>query len=606
MVKTISAPLPVLDPAAPAAQSTVLDAPLPTPPAATPIPAMAVTSELLPTDLPAGAIQKCELPPVVVGQESNMPVGQTAPCAAANVAGNDLGAAFVTVALSINITSNGIYATSRCSSPARVPNNNNASGDQSMGVSTASVPLKLCIAEANAAGSRPAGGNSLPTSQPPTPQTCPTMDTYLMDLQHKLASLSMTNNNPNPSAHLQQQHQNYSPDSTQQLPSPSSSTKEGTPLLEPVVHPSVVVDQVDQATENNRPAQQQQRKVLPSTIDIHDLHSELSKLHSQGPGHPPSLLKAKEALNPCPTEALATVASSAANPVVQPATASNPPEVVDEAPPDKTVIKPIPVSVGPSVTPVASAPTTTKEQKSSQTEPELSVAQQPQQQRKLSLPPPVPPGERRISRFCVSLVDEKQRTAASGLPEEANKDPELRELLLRHEQEKKALIRKHEEELAAFHARRKQQSAVQQQSQPHPLQRQEATEGSRTPSPGASCNPDFGEGRGLPTQNSNATAAANGASGPVPNPTRSSSPGTPTRQTKTFTDDLLRLVQDLGSKPGAEKSKKAGGEGVEKAPTLNQLRAGANGGAAASLQQQQQQQQHHSLTQTAGIFTPPT
>lgn len=582
LVKTISAPLPVLDPS-PSAQ-VVLDAPL-----ATPIPATPINSELLPPEWPvAAAIQKCELPPVAIGQEAvsnSIPVGQLAP--AANVSASDLGAAFVTVALSINITSNGIYATSRCSSPARVPNSNASGCDPSMGISTTSVPLKLCIAEANAAGSRTAGGNSLPTSQPPTPQACPTMDTYLMDLQHKLASLSMANNQ-NSSGHVHQQQQSYSPESTQQLPSPSSSTKEGTPLLDAVAHP-VVVDPVDQSTERPAQQQQQQRKVLPSTIDIHDLHSELSKLHSQGPGHPPSLLKAKETLNPCPVEASTQVASSTVNPVVLPTASSNPPEVVDEPISDQILIKPIPVSVP---APVAS---TTKEQKGSQTEPEVAVAQQIEQ-RKLSLPPPVPPGERRISRFCVSLVDEKQRTATSTQPEEANRDPELRELLLRHEQEKKALIRKHEEELAAYHARRKQQ-AVQQQP---PLQRQEATEGSRTPSPGARFSPDHGEGRVLASQSSNTTITGNGA--PVINPTRSSSPGTPTRQTKTFTDDLLRLVQDLGNKPGTEKSKKAGGEGVEKAPTLNQLRAGANGGAASL----QQQQQHHSLTQTAGIFTPPT
>ena len=458
-----------------------------------------------------------------------------------------------------------------------------------------------------------------------------------MDLQHKLASLSMANNNASAAAsHMQQQQQqqSYSPDATQQLPSPTSSTKERTPSLDHLIYPTVV-DQVDQAAESNRPAQQQQRKVLPSTIDIHDLHSELSKLHSQGTGHPPALLKAKEPenkVNPTTTEASA-VAPAATNPVAQSkTTASHGPDVVDDHPQTPTEQQPQPSFKGIPVTvpvalipvapvtaptaPVAAAPaiataTTTKEQKSSQTEPQMIVAQQPLQ-RKLSLPPPAPPGGRRISRFCVSLVDEQQRAAAapaaSAVMDDANKDPELRELLLRHEQEKKALIRKHEEELASFHARRKQQQpTAPQQPHPHPqpaLQRQEATESPRTSSPIARSSPDHTEGRGVPIP-----ATAGGAAGPVTNATPGSSPGTPTRQTKTFTDDLLRLVQDLGSKPGAEKSKKAGGEGVEKAPTLNQLRAGANGGAVANLQQQQQQQQqqHHSLTQTAGIFTtPPT
>ena len=470
-----------------------------------------------------------------------------------------------------------------------------------------------------------------------------------MDLQHKLASLSMANNSSNAASHMQQQQQqhSYSPEATQQLPSPSSSTKEGTPSLDHLIYPSVVVDQVDQAAETNRPAQQQQqqqqRKVLPSTIDIHDLHSELSKLHSQGTGHPPALLKAKEPenkVNPSTTEAsAAAIPTATTNATTQVITTTNQAaDVVDDHPQTPTEqpqpsFKAIPVTVPVAQIPVvpvtapsaavAAAPaitttTTTKEQKSSQTEPHLIVAQQPLQ-RKLSLPPPAPAGGRRISRFCVSLVDEQQKattTAPSSamLPEDANKDPELKELLLRHEQEKKALIRKHEEELASFHARRKQQQPTpQQQQQPPPLpapslQRQEATESSRTPSPGARSSPDHTEGRGVPIPNSSTTAIASGAlNASVNGATPGSSPGTPTRQTKTFTDDLLRLVQDLGSKPGIEKSKKAGGEGVEKAPTLNQLRAGANGGAVANLQQQQQQQQqHHSLTQTAGIFTPPT
>jgi hypothetical protein len=257
------------------------------------------------------------------------------------------------------------------------------------------------------------------------------MDTYLMDLQHKLASLSMANNNASAAAsHMQQQQQqqSYSPDATQQLPSPTSSTKEGTPSLDHLIYPTVVVDQVDQAAESNRPAQQQQRKVLPSTIDIHDLHSELSKLHSQGTGHPPALLKAKEPenkVNPTTTEASA-VAPAATNPVAQSTTttASHGPDVVDDHPQTPTEQQPqpsfkaIPVTVPVAQIPVApvtapTAPVTaapaiatatiTKDQKSSQTEPQMIVAQQPLQ-RKLSLPPPAPPEGRRISRFCVSLL----------------------------------------------------------------------------------------------------------------------------------------------------------------------------------------------------------
>jgi hypothetical protein len=255
------------------------------------------------------------------------------------------------------------------------------------------------------------------------------MDTYLMDLQHKLASLSMANNNASAAAsHMQQQQQqqSYSPDATQQLPSPTSSTKERTPSLDHLIYPTVV-DQVDQAAESNRPAQQQQRKVLPSTIDIHDLHSELSKLHSQGTGHPPALLKAKEhenKVNPSTTEASAA-APAATNPVAQSkTTASHGPDVVDDHPQTPTEQQPqpsfkgIPVTVPVALIPVApvtapTAPVTaapaiatatiTKDQKSSQTEPQMIVAQQPLQ-RKLSLPPPAPPEGRRISRFCVSLL----------------------------------------------------------------------------------------------------------------------------------------------------------------------------------------------------------
>ena len=128
--------------------------------------------------------------------------------------------------------------------------------------------------------------------------------------------------------------------------------------------------------------------------------------------------------------------------------------------------------------------------------------------------------------------------------------------------------------------------------------------------------------RSIPSPSSNQSTTGSNASGGSPvnslvnSATPGSSPGTPTRQTtKTFTDDLLRLVQGLGS---TEKSKNRGsGEEVVKAPTLNQLRAGVNGSNVQANQQQpsspqpqcqqQQQQNGHSLTQTAGIFpTSPT
>ena len=150
LVKTISAPLPVLE-VVPSTHSTVLEPPLLTPPAATSIPSMMSPPEFFP---PAGPIQRCQLPPVVCQEPvANVPVPQSGPTqipTTSNAAGNDLGAAFVTVALSINITSNGIYATSRCSSPARAPNSANAQGDLS--VSTAAVPLKLCLGETNKTG----------------------------------------------------------------------------------------------------------------------------------------------------------------------------------------------------------------------------------------------------------------------------------------------------------------------------------------------------------------------------------------------------------------------------------------------------------------------
>merc|ERR1711911_435236 len=75
---------------------------------------------------------------------------------------------------------------------------------------------------------------------------------------------------------------------------------------------------------------------------------------------------------------------------------------------------------------------------------------------------------------------------------------------------------------------------------------------------------------------------SNGASSTYSAP--SSSPGTPTRQTKTFTDDLLRLVNDFGSKTSDKKV-----DASERAPTLNEL------------QQLQQQLQQHSLTQASGL-----
>lgn len=618
-MKTISAPLPVLDANG---QPAVLDTP---------------TSS-------GGLLPGCEAtgttPPTVatVGsliQKSEKSVGTDAALEAAS----DMNSAFVTVALSINITSNGIYATSRCSSPARTSASNSSDQVASSSSTVASGPLKLSLGEA---GTRSNGGNSLPTSQPPTPQACPGMDTYIMDLQHKLLDLTRSQQQQQ---HVQQ-HQT-SPD-TAQLPSPSSSTKEGTPFPEPTAVVPTAADQVDQAVDNNR----QPRKVLPSTIDIHDLETELSKLHSQG-GHP-SMLKTKDT-PPNPSSSGATESTS--NPLLQSATAS-PPELADEViPATVTVVPSLPIQLPavpilPAVLPtiaatsIPAAVAAAKEQKSSQTEP-----QTPAHPRKLSLPPIQSSPGRRISRFSVSLVEEQASSSNGPLAEVAINDPELRDILCRHEQERKALATKHEEELAAYRAKIKSslpslpvgptQSPHQQQmpqqpppaqpaKQVHPspqpqLQRQEATEmAARTPSPGARTSPDPSEPMGccfpIPNNNSslsgsNSSIGGSGGGGSgggvgngngngqvTLNSTPSSSPGTPTRQTKTFTDDLLRLVQDLGSKPGTEKSKKAGGEGVEKAPTLNQLRAGAT----LSANQQQQQQQHHSLTHSAGILKPST
>ena len=167
--------------------------------------------------------------------------------------------------------------------------------------------------------------------------------------------------------------------------------------MDPALH--AVADQVDQAAESSRP-----RKVLPSTIDIHDLETELSKLHSQG-GHP-SLLKVKE-----PTPLNPSTSDQPANPPIQ--TSSPPEAAIDEQPPlPATAADPLPKATPPV------AALANKEQKGSQTEPQVSAPP-----RKLSLPPTVTPG-RRVSRFSASAVDER----SEPVPEEA-KDSELQELL---------------------------------------------------------------------------------------------------------------------------------------------------------------------------------
>ena len=433
------------------------------------------------------------------------------------------------------------------------------------------------------------GFNSLPSSHPPTPQAVPAVDTYLMDLQHKLASLSMASSNQQQPTTTGYQHQpSEASAGIPQLPSPSSS-KESTPQMgadpsgtqQSSVAAAVAPppDQVDQAAtaspaEPSTSSKPTQRKVLPSTIDIHDLETELAKLHSHG--------KVKETSAP-PPEIVPVQAAAAP----LPAATSSPAELVVEVDPTaepQAVVKaaPAPPEVVPTVPAVLTVAT---EQKAIQTEP----------QQQLQLPGVPPPSGRKVSRFCVSLVDEKvgpdqplppsldepqrQIDEISSAVAAAANDPELRQLLVRQETERKALARKHEEELAAFHAQRKLHQQQQQQQQ------QSSQETSRTPSPGAAAvRPGSAAGQ-------NPTVASSSTSQSSPN----SVPGTPTRQAnRTFTDDLLRLVQDLGTKGGLDKNKQTGdGSDKVKAPTLNQLRSAGGGGGGTNSN-------NHSLTQTAG------
>lgn len=452
------------------------------------------------------------------------------------------GQTFVTVALSINISANGLYASSRCTSPSRAGGAAVPAIDSGThcGVAGASVPLKLCLGEAGARS----GFNSLPSSHPQTPQAGTAVDTSLMDLHHKLTSLSMTNNS--------QPQQHPAEVAPQQLPSPTSSAKEviAQAVSDPappnaaaqVVPVPAAGDQVDQS---NGDASKQPRKVLPSTIDIHDLEAELSKLHSRYKEVPTSV----EAGTVCAQPSIST---------------TSPPEPIEEEQHHPAPIDPK------EVVPVA------KEQKAIQTEPVAEV----EKPTELMPPNAAPPG-RRVSRFSVSLVDEKSRPtpAAEPQPIQDLEDPELRELLTRHEMERKALAKKQDEELSSFHARRKQQLQQQQQQ----MRNQVA---SRTPSPGAVAQPVKVE---QPTVNGSA-------------------PGTPTRTAnRTFTEDLLRLVQDLGSKTGG--GEKAEGGEKAKAPTLNQLRATTNGssnstGSSSGGSSNSSSNNSHSLTQTAGIFPP--
>ena len=508
--------------------------------------------------------------PSAVVNDTQLPASATA------VTSNDFGSAIVTLALSINISANGgVYATSRCSSPVRVPSSQHSAGTES----SAPQSLKLSLGEAvaNQRANAVSGFSSLPSSHPQTPQATPAVDNYLMDLQHKLASLSMTNTN-----NMQQQSVQQQPLPDSQLASPSSSTKESSPQAS-VEAVSVVTDQVDQATDPKP------RKVLPSTIDIHDLETELAKLHSQG-GH--SLLKVKESSG-------------------QVQQISSPPELADSehVEPSQLPVKPASIAVS-----------STSEQKISQTESTSTTATSPGT---LIASTTAPPAGRRVSRFSVCLVEERASPTAVA----DDNDPELKELLGKQEQERKALAKKHEEELALFHLRRKQQQQQQRLQQSQQQKREETLP--RTPSPpGARSNNTSATestdqqnfcSRGIPSPTSNQSTTGSNTSGGSPvnslvnSATPGSSPGTPTRQTtKTFTDDLLRLVQDLGSKSGAEKNKIRGnGEEAVRAPTLNQLRAGVNGSIVQANQQQSsstapqsqcQQQNSHSLTQTAGIF----
>jgi len=460
----------------------------------------------------------------------------------------------VTVALSINIsTSGGIYATSSCCQSPREkfsgqtrPTSRLTSPEATVTASS-HVPLKLALGSTL---------SSQPSSQPPTPQ-----DTSLMDLHQKLTSLSMAN---------QQQAQQQSPDQT--LLSPSS-TKE-------FCVNEALPDQVDQGLVD-RP-----RKVLPSTIDtLHDLDEELSKLHSQGG----PLLKVKEVSQP-------VAAQNAPQPDAQPAEA---PEV---APPS--------IQTESAHVPLVEAPAVEPEKKEAVSNPLPATG----------LAPPAPEAStdagrcRKISRFQVSLVEEREASAASApssgsapsaapvsapspAPSSASSetsptstasaatadafkdDPELRELLQRQEKERKELARRHQEELTAFYARHRNQ-----RTPPHP--QPPVAPLRRTPSPitRSGGSPEHTEIHGVPI------ACTSAASAVVATP--GSSPGTPTRQTKTFNEDLFRLV-DLSPKVPAQKN-----ETSEKAPTLNQLRSAA-GASGVSNGTPVVASNQHSLTQIA-------
>ncbi len=493
--------------------------------------------------LPPPAVIPAEIPQSAVVPAAVQAVAPAVPTTSDMAAGQT----FVTVALSINISANGLYASSRCTSPSRAGGAAIPAIDSGThcGVAGASVPLKLCLGDP---GSR-SGFSSLPSSHPQTPQAGTAVDTSLMDLHHKLTSLSMTNN-----IQPQQHPAEVAP---QQLPSPTSSAKEG--IVQAVIDPSPpsaaaqvvpVPTAGDQVDQSNGDGSKQPRKVLPSTIDIHDLEAELSKLHS----------RYKEV----PTSAEAGAVSA------QPSTSTaSPPEPIEEEQHHPAPIDPK------EVVPVA------KEQKAIQTEPVPEVEKPTE-----LIPPNAAPPGRRVSRFSVSLVDEKSRPSPVPEPQPVQdlEDPELRELLTRHEMERKELAKKQDEELSSFHARRKQQ--LQQQLQQQQQMRNQVA--SRTPSPGAVVQPVKVE---QPTVNG-------------------SVPGTPTRTAnRTFTEDLLRLVQDLGSKTGA--GEKAEGGEKAKAPTLNQLRATTNGcssnstgGSSSGGSSNSSSNNSHSLTQTAGIFPP--
>ena len=461
----------------------------------------------------------------------------------------------VTVALSINIsTSGGIYATSSCCQSPREkfsgqtrPTSRLTSPEATVTASS-HVPLKLALGSTLT--------SSQPSSQPPTPQ-----DTSLMDLHQKLTSLSMAN-------------QQQSPDQT--LLSPSS-TKE-------FCVAEALPDQVDQGLVD-RP-----RKVLPSTIDtLHDLDEELSKLHSQGG----PLLKVKE--------------------VSQPVAAQNTPQA-DAQPPEAAEVAPPSIQTESVHVPLVEAPSVEQEKK----EAVSNLLPVP------GLTPPAPEASadagrfRKISRFQVSLVEERETSAASApssgsalssgpvsapspAPSSASSktsptstasaatadafkdDPELRELLQRQEKERKELARRHQEELTAFYARHRNQ-----RTPPHP--QPPVTPLRRTPSPitRSGGSPEHTELHGVPIGCTSAASAV------VPTP--GSSPGTPTRQTKTFNEDLFRLV-DLSPKVPAQKN-----ETSEKAPTLNQLRSAA-GASGVSNGTPVVASNQHSLTQIAGTKT---